>query len=83
MEQPQATTTTTVHSTITETAGRTDAQDVSCTTKPLSGREVQLEAVTGALVGLLVVLLVMATIPWIWICWKSRVNVKGPKRDKK
>ena len=50
MEQPQATTTTIVHRAITETAGRTDAQDISCTTKSLSSREVQ--ALVGALVGL-------------------------------
>ena len=78
-EQPQTTTTTIVHRAITETAGRTDAQDISCTTKPLSSREVQ--ALIGALVGLVMVLLVMAIIPWIWICWKFKVN-KGPKRDK-
>ena len=78
-EQPQATTTTIVHRAITETAGRTDAQDISCNTKPLSSREVQ--ALIGALVGLVMVLLVMAIIPWIWICWKFKVN-KGLKRDK-
>jgi hypothetical protein len=81
MEQSQAATTTsvTVHSTTTETTSRIETQDVSCATKPLSSREVQ--AVIGALVGLVVVLLVMATIPWIWICWRSKVN-KGPKGDK-
>ena len=78
-EQPQATTTTIVHRAITETAGRTDAQDISCNTKPLSSRGVQ--ALVGALVGLVMVLLVMAIIPWIWICWKFKVN-KGLKRDK-
>ena len=80
-EQSQATTTTTVYRSITETAGRTDAQDISCTTKPLSTREVQ--ALIGALVGLVMVLLVMAIIPWIWICWKFKVNnIKRPKGDK-
>ena len=43
--------------------------------------EAQPRVVIGALVGLLVVLLVMAIFPWIWICWKFKVN-KGLKRDK-
>ncbi len=83
-DQSQATTTIIIYSTIkgTVTAERTEDQNVSyTTTKPLSNREAQLEAVIGALAGLVVVLLVMAIIPWIWICWRSKVN-QEPKGDK-
>ena len=58
-----------------------EAQNVSCTAKPLSSTEVQYHVVIGALLGLLIVLLVMAIIPWIWICWRLKVNGRL-KRDK-
>ena len=77
MEQSQAGTPTTVYN--AETTSRTEAQDVSCTTKPLSSTEVQV--IIGVLAGLLVMLLVMAVIPWIWIYWKLKVN-GGLNRDK-
>ena len=76
-EQSEASIPTTVYR--EETTGRTEAQDVSCTTKLLHATEIQV--VIGALVGLLVVLLVMAIIPWMWICWKLKVT-GGLKRNK-
>ena len=76
VEPSQASTSTTVYR--TEIANRTEAQNVSCTTKPLSSTEAQCHIVIGVLVGLLVVLLVMAVIPWICMCW--RFKSKG-KRD--
>ena len=63
----------------TGTINRTEAQNVLCTTKPLFNTEAQV--VIGSLVGLVMVLLVMAIIPWTWICWKSKVN-RELKRDK-
>ena len=69
--QPQTSSPTTVYR--AETTNRI----VSYTTKQLSSTEEQL--LIGALVGLLVVILVLSTIPWIWTCWK--LKVKGLKRD--
>ena len=77
--QSQASTPTTVYR--TETTSRTDGQNISCTSKPFSGKEAQHHAVIGALVGLVMVLVVMAIIPWIWICWRFKLK-GGLQRDK-
>ena len=77
MEQLQASIPNSVYK--TETTNRTEAQNVSPTTKALSNTEVQV--VIGALAGLLMVLLVMAIILWIWICWWLKTK-KGLKRGK-
>ena len=60
-----------------------NTNSIATTEQSQATTEAQLKVVIGALrlVGLLVVLLVMAIIPWIWICWKFKVN-KGSKRDK-
>ena len=76
--QSKASTSTMVYR--TETTSRTEAQNVSCTIQPLSSTEAQCHRIIGALAGLVMVLLVMAIIPWIWICWRFKLN-RGLKRD--
>ena len=79
MGQSQVGTSTVIYR--TETINKTEAQNVSCTTKPLSSTEAQCHRIIGALAGLVVVLLVMAIRPWIWICWRLNAN-GGLERDK-
>ena len=75
-EQPQASTVFGA-----ETTSRTEAQDISCTTKPQSSTQAQYYAVIGALVGLVIILLAMAVVPWIWIGWRLKMK-GGLQKDK-
>ena len=61
----------------TSSTSHVNTNSIATTEQSQATIEVQLKVV----IGLLVVLVVMAIIPWIWIYWKFKVN-KRPKGDK-
>ena len=78
VEQPQKCTPTIIYR--TETTYKTEPQNSSFTAKSIQP-STSIVVSLGVLIGLLTVLLLVAVIPWIWVCWQLKVN-RGQKWDK-